>query len=91
MECDACGAGGAKQVCPCHTVRYCNKECQIKVYKEHKKKCTDWLLKEVKKREEKCNLLVRQHNACLEELILKRGTDATWTESGYQLFITNAT
>ena len=38
--CDACGAGGARLVCPCRTVRYCSKECQIKVYKEHKKKCT---------------------------------------------------
>jgi hypothetical protein len=58
-------------------VRYCNKECQIKVYKEHKKKCTDWLLKELDKRGEKRNSLVRQHNACIEELNSKRATDAT--------------
>ena len=60
--CDACGAGGARLVCPCHTVRYCSKERQTKVFKDHKKKCTNWLLKEVEIREEKKLRRVMQHD-----------------------------
>jgi hypothetical protein len=55
-------------------VRYCSKECQVNVHKEHKKKCTHWLLKEVEKREEKHASLIRQHDACVGELTSKRGT-----------------
>ena len=62
MECDACGAGGARLVCPCHAVRYCSKERQTKVFKDHKKKCTNWLLKEVEIREEKKLRRVMQHD-----------------------------
>jgi hypothetical protein len=43
-------------------VRYCSKERQTKVFKDHKKKCTNWLLKEVEIREEKKLRRVMQHD-----------------------------
>ena len=40
MPCIACGALDAEAVCSgCRTVRYCNKECQIRDWREHKAAC----------------------------------------------------
>jgi len=36
IRCDACGKPGAKLNCPCKSVVYCSKECQVAHWKEHK-------------------------------------------------------
>ena len=35
-----CGGAGARQRCSrCHSERYCGRECQVKHWPEHKRRC----------------------------------------------------
>ena len=53
MLCSLCGVAGASLRCPCHSVHYCNNECQKKHFSQHKERCTVWLLKKLQKVEDK--------------------------------------
>ena len=53
MLCSLCGVAGASLRCPCHSVHYCNNECQKKHFPQHKERCTVWLLKKLQKVEDK--------------------------------------
>jgi hypothetical protein len=38
-ECGACGIPNPSNRCPCGNAHYCSRDCQIKVWKEHKSDC----------------------------------------------------
>jgi hypothetical protein len=38
-KCGACGIPNPSNRCPCGNAHYCSRECQIKVWKEHKNDC----------------------------------------------------
>jgi hypothetical protein len=38
-KCGACGIPNPSNRCPCGNAHYCSRECQIKVWKEHKSDC----------------------------------------------------
>jgi len=67
-DCAACGAREADLKCPCKTRHYCSAACQRADFRNHKKQCMHWLVKDIGRQRDELQVMTAQGSSSVREV-----------------------